>query len=39
MIDAIYNGGLGLIAAAWWTGTAWPVHLDPDQDRRACWRR
>jgi len=25
MIDAMYNGGLGLINAAWWTGAAWPV--------------
>ncbi|MGD9773658.1 NADH-quinone oxidoreductase subunit NuoH [Diaphorobacter sp.] len=25
MIDAIYNGGLNLVAAAWWTGVAWPV--------------
>ena len=25
MIDAIYNGGLGLLAASWWTGVAWPV--------------
>jgi NADH-quinone oxidoreductase subunit H len=25
MIDAIYNGGLGLIAASWWTTAAWPV--------------
>ena len=25
MIDAIYNGGLQLSAAAWWTVVAWPV--------------
>ncbi|WP_291010464.1 NADH-quinone oxidoreductase subunit NuoH [Hydrogenophaga sp.] len=25
MIDAMYNGGLGLIAAPWWTTAAWPV--------------
>ncbi|WP_374408481.1 NADH-quinone oxidoreductase subunit NuoH [Hydrogenophaga sp.] len=25
MIDAMYNGGLGLINAAWWTTAAWPV--------------
>ena len=25
MIDAIYNGGLGLLAAPWWTGVVWPV--------------
>jgi len=25
MIDAMYNGGLGLIAASWWTTAAWPV--------------
>jgi len=25
MIDAFYNGGLGLINAAWWTTAAWPV--------------
>ena len=25
MIDAMYNGGLGLIAASWWTAGAWPV--------------
>ena len=25
MIDAIYNGGLGLVAASWWTTAAWPV--------------
>ncbi|HAJ13268.1 MAG: NADH-quinone oxidoreductase subunit NuoH [Hydrogenophaga sp.] len=25
MIDAMYNGGLGLIAADWWTTAAWPV--------------
>ncbi|MDP3138610.1 MAG: NADH-quinone oxidoreductase subunit NuoH [Burkholderiaceae bacterium] len=25
MIDALYNGGLGLVAASWWTGIAWPV--------------
>ena len=25
MIDALYNGGLGLFAATWWTGAAWPV--------------
>ena len=25
MIDAMYNAGLGLIAAGWWTTAAWPV--------------
>ncbi len=25
MIDALYNGGLNLIAASWWTAAAWPV--------------
>ena len=25
MIDAMYNGGLNLIAAPWWTTAAWPV--------------
>ncbi|OYU44979.1 MAG: NADH-quinone oxidoreductase subunit H [Burkholderiales bacterium PBB4] len=25
MIDIIYNAGLGLLAAAWWTGVVWPV--------------
>jgi NADH-quinone oxidoreductase subunit H len=25
MIDAIFNCGQGLIAAAWWTGMVWPV--------------
>jgi NADH-quinone oxidoreductase subunit H len=25
MIDAMYNGGLGLVNAAWWTTAAWPV--------------
>ncbi|MBS0506385.1 MAG: NADH-quinone oxidoreductase subunit NuoH [Proteobacteria bacterium] len=25
MIDAIYNGGLNLVAASWWTGMGWPV--------------
>ncbi len=25
MIDAIYNGGLGLLAETWWTTIAWPV--------------
>jgi NADH-quinone oxidoreductase subunit H len=25
MIDAMYNAGLGLIAADWWTTAAWPV--------------
>ena len=25
MIDALYNGGLNLIAASWWTTMAWPV--------------
>ncbi len=25
MIDALYNGGLGLVAAPWWTNAAWPV--------------
>jgi NADH-quinone oxidoreductase subunit H len=25
MIDIIYNSGLGLLAAAWWTGVVWPV--------------
>ncbi|PWW48725.1 NADH-quinone oxidoreductase subunit NuoH [Melaminivora alkalimesophila] len=25
MIDALYNGGLNLVAAPWWSGIAWPV--------------
>ena len=25
MIDAMYNGGLGLIAAPWWSTAVWPV--------------
>jgi len=25
IIDAMYNGGLGLVAAPWWTTAAWPV--------------
>ena len=25
MIDAFYNAGVGLVAAAWWTGVVWPV--------------
>ena len=25
MIDALYNGGLGLFSGAWWTAAAWPV--------------
>ncbi|GAB3361087.1 MULTISPECIES: NADH-quinone oxidoreductase subunit NuoH [Giesbergeria] len=25
MIDAIYNGGLGLLSHTWWTAAAWPV--------------
>ena len=25
MIDAMYNGGLGLLSASWWTTAAWPV--------------
>ncbi|GAD20734.1 NADH-quinone oxidoreductase subunit NuoH [Acidovorax sp. MR-S7] len=25
MIDALYNGGLNLVAAGWWTGVVWPV--------------
>ena len=25
MIDAMYNGGLSLIAASWWQTAAWPV--------------
>jgi len=25
MIDTIYNGGLGLVAASWWTAVVWPV--------------
>jgi NADH-quinone oxidoreductase subunit H len=25
VIDAFYNGGLGLIAAPWWTTAAWPL--------------
>ena len=25
MIDALYNGGLNLVAATWWTTPAWPV--------------
>ena len=24
MIDALYNGGLNLVADAWWTTMAWP---------------
>ena len=26
MIDAIYNGGLGLVSADWWTAAVWPVR-------------
>ena len=25
MIDALYNGGLNLVAAQWWATMAWPV--------------
>ena len=25
MIDAMYNGGLNLIAQPWWTAAVWPV--------------
>ena len=25
MIDSLYNGGLGLVAATWWSGIVWPV--------------
>lgn len=25
MIDALYNGGLNLVAASWWASLAWPV--------------
>ncbi|GAB2726940.1 NADH-quinone oxidoreductase subunit NuoH [Melaminivora jejuensis] len=25
MIDALYNGGLNLVAASWWSSIAWPV--------------
>ncbi len=25
MIDALYNGGLNLVAAGWWSAMAWPV--------------
>ena len=25
MIDIIYNAGLGLFAAAWWSGVVWPI--------------
>ena len=25
MIDALYNGGLNLIAANWWATLVWPV--------------
>jgi len=25
MIDALYNGGLGLVSASWWTSIVWPV--------------
>jgi NADH-quinone oxidoreductase subunit H len=25
MIDALYNGGMGLLGAPWWQGMAWPV--------------
>src|SRR5450830_1145434 len=25
MIDALYNAGLGLLPASWWTAAAWPV--------------
>ena len=25
MIDAIYNAGLGLFSAAWWSGLIWPI--------------
>ena len=25
MIDALYNGGLNLVAASWWATLVWPV--------------
>lgn len=25
MIDALYNGGLNLVGASWWSGLAWPI--------------
>jgi len=25
MIDAMYNGGAGLLAASWWAGVIWPI--------------
>ena len=25
MIDMVYNGGMGLLSNAWWTGVVWPV--------------
>ena len=25
MIDMVYNGGMGLLSGAWWTGIVWPV--------------
>jgi hypothetical protein len=25
MIDALYNTGLGLVGAGWWSSLAWPV--------------
>ena len=25
MIDTLYNAGLGLVGASWWTGIVWPV--------------
>ena len=25
MIDALYNGGLNLVAASWWANLVWPV--------------
>ena len=25
MIDVIYNGGLHLVSAGWWTGVVWPI--------------
>ena len=25
MIDAMYNGGAGLLAATWWAGVVWPI--------------
>ena len=46
MIDAMYNGGLNLIGAAWWTGAAWPVIwamikivavLAPLMGAASCW--